>query len=259
VDISINCLGAAAFLALSYTVGGCGGSPAPVAAIDPTYSWCPKGFEIGAGDTCYLLPAQKLDAPVLLYVHSASPADQVLAENKEAAALVAKGFAVVLGRGRQEVCGFSREQKEALCWPLDAENLEDAKHLAEGWDKALWQVGALLDGASHARYVFGAREGGSLVAQMAATSMIPGATYGLLDARGPAWKFGKTQTGALAVFGDNQLAGALKQASWHYVACPETRTLDTAIETLRDLNPAQSGKGIALRDPKCAWSDAPKR
>jgi hypothetical protein len=250
-----------AVLGLAYTVGsGCGGEPLPAAkAIEPNYSWCPAGFEVGAGDTCFKLPAQKMDAPILLYVHSAISQEKVLAEYKDAQAFVAKGFALVLTRGRQEACGFTREQKEALCWTLDPDNTEEAKAHAEGWDKALWQVGALLDGKTHVRYVVGLREGAALVAQIASANMIPGATYGLMTPTGPTWSFGKTQAGALAVFGQSPYQAALSQANWRYVMCPETSSLDGAVESLRDLNPAQPAKGIVLRDAKCTWSDATKK
>jgi hypothetical protein len=254
------------FWLLATAVLACGNSAPPAKTIEPSYTWCPAGFEVGAGDTCFALPKQKANAPVAVYLHSASSETAVLAEYMHAKMLVDLGYAVILTRGKQEACGFTREQKEALCW--DESDLEATRVQAAGWDKAAWQVSALLDGDTHPRYLLGVKEGATHVLRLLSTNLFPGSTYGLLGAtaESAATLFDGTQGGSIALFGTAPIAlrSNLDKAHWHYVACPESAGdasgIAAAFETLQDLNsPAHTTKGLVLRDPKCHWSGDEKR
>jgi hypothetical protein len=243
----------------------CGNSVPPAKTIEPSYTWCPSGFEVGAGDTCFALPQQKLNAPVAVYVHSASSETAVLAEYMYTQKLVALGYAVILTRGKQEACGFTREQKEALCWYEG--DVDATRSQAAGWDKAAWQVSALLEGETHTRYLLGVKEGATHVLRLASTNLFPGSTYGILGAtpESATMVFSGVQGGSIAVFGSAPpgLHASLDKARWHYVACPEGASdasgIPSAFETLQDLNPARTTKGLVLRDPKCQWAGEEKR
>ncbi len=148
-----------------------------------TESWCPEGFESGAADTCFAIPEKPAkDAPVLVYLHGMYEGHGVPAEWSAVHVAVDRGFAVVMPRGKRGLCAWRAELKDHFCWPQDPEDTGAMKSVVAEWDKALWQVEALLEPGTHKRYVLGSGSGGFFGAYLAThTGMFPGQAYAIVN------------------------------------------------------------------------------
>jgi pimeloyl-ACP methyl ester carboxylesterase len=160
---------------------GCGAAAVKPPAIEPSHNWCPEGFESGPGDTCFILPEHKVDAKILVYIPSIENEQNVQLEFASVRELTAQGFAVILTRGRGANCGFTQDQKQSACWPTDLETNSEAQELSTGWEKAAWQVAALLEGTDHPRHVVGYKEGATFAARLAAQALFRATAFTLVD------------------------------------------------------------------------------
>ncbi|MFO0663150.1 MAG: hypothetical protein U0174_04320 [Polyangiaceae bacterium] len=153
---------------LSMGLSGCGPKQA-ASALEVKTTWCPEHYEQGPGDTCFALPAQKKDAKILLYFPGAEDPLGAKLEFAVLSSASAKGYAVVLAHGKRGACGFTHDVKDGNCWPDDDKEMSS---LTEGWEQALWQVTALLEGESHPRYVVAFREGADFATKLSSKGML---------------------------------------------------------------------------------------
>lgn len=257
----------------------------PQGAIEASHNWCPEGFEPGPGDSCFALPERKQNAKILVYVASMTTDDGEKREFEVVRGALGKGYAVLLTHGAGRYCNFTADQKQAHCWPLDLEDATEAKQLTAAWEKAIWQVGALLEGNDHPRFVLGFREGAAFTTRLAAQSIFAANGYAALDpapdAAVPA--FSEAQAGAFAFVADGEgpapLRESLGRAKWTYASCThspgalDAAAVDEALEALGDLvgkaAPPSPPKGkkeppkaapVTLHSAKCALHapEAPK-
>jgi hypothetical protein len=142
-------------------------------ALSAQSDWCPEGFEAGAGDACYWLPPNHTPkTPILLYAHTVAAPVENRAEWTQLVAAARGQFALVLVRGRNGACEFKEEVRQSYCWPQGEGAMASAREVVASWDKALWQVDQLLDGASHPRVLVGNREGGAFLVHVAQESLL---------------------------------------------------------------------------------------
>ncbi len=138
----------------------------PVEAV--VEHWCPEGFEVGHGDVCFALPATHGPATgIVVYLHGKMEGRGDAEEWATARAAVARGFAVVLPRGRRGLCAWKPGQENQFCWPHDGSDHDDTKVVVADWDHTLWQVNELLEGGRHPRYVLGFAQGARFAAHLA--------------------------------------------------------------------------------------------
>ena len=194
-------------------------------------TWCPEHFEVGPSDTCFAIPEHATkDTPVVVYLHGTYQG-HALPEDWAAANLaVQRGFAVVVPRGKRDLCAWRAEYKDHLCWPEDPEDTQAAKNVVNEWERVLWQVDALLEGGTHKRYVLGSSKGGSFASFLAMQSLFPAQAYAVVNG-GPmvASPSAKKAAPMLLVAGQDSpeqmqkvktLHDALAFASWPHAFCP---------------------------------------
>lgn len=158
---------------------------APKAAMAANDSWCPDGFEVGPQDTCFAVPdAHGKDTPVLVYLHGVyrghgSPEEWALVRTA-----TARGFAVVIPRGKRGLCAWKAELADAFCWPHEPEDPESFRSIVAEWDRVLWQIDALLEGGPHERFVLGVSNGASFAEHLATHGIFEARAYAVLHGGG---------------------------------------------------------------------------
>jgi len=95
--------------------------------------------------------------------------------------VVAKGFAVVVPRGKRGLCAWKAELMDHFCWPQETEDPQAYKNVVAEWDRVLWQVDAIMEGGTHKRYVLGFSNGGYFAAYLAAHGMFPAQAYAVVN------------------------------------------------------------------------------
>lgn len=229
-----------AAVATAVVLGACTPAGPPRTALAPTESWCPEGFEVGPDDACFAVPeSHGKDTPVLVYLHGmykghGSPEEWALVRTA-----AAKGFAVVVPRGKRGLCAWKAELSDHFCWPHEPEDPQSFRAVVAEWDRVLWQVEAVLEGGPHKRYVLGYSNGGFFAAHLAASGFFKADAWGLvnagaLDSAPAPWKGGGPPMLLVAAEGDSEegprvkaLHGELTRARAAHAFC--TRPGDHAL------------------------------
>ncbi|MFO0736440.1 MAG: hypothetical protein U0270_11190 [Labilithrix sp.] len=183
--------GAPAFIVLATALVACksGGETTTAKTAEDAHSlagaseaWCPDGFESGANDSCFAIPEKSTkDTPILAYLHGMYQGHGSPEEWSTVRAAVQKGYAVVLLRGKRGLCPWKAEFKDYYCWPQDPEDTDAMKGVIADWDKALWQVDALMDQGSHKRYFLAFSNGGFFASYVATHAMFPAQAWAIVD------------------------------------------------------------------------------
>lgn len=193
-------------------------------------SWCPEGFEVGPQDTCFAIPeAHDKDTPVLVYLHGMYTGHGSAEEWERVRAATARGFAVVIPRGKRGLCAWKAELKDHFCWPQEAEDPQAFATVVADWERVLWQVDALLEGGPHKRYVLGFSNGGFFAAYLATHGTFDAQAYAIVNG-GPLAPPAKTEKVTpillLAARDDadqapkmKELHDSLTQAGWPHAFC----------------------------------------
>jgi hypothetical protein len=195
-------------------------------------SWCPEGFESGPSETCFMIPEHPTkDTPVLVYLHGLYQKKGSPEEWAAARAATARGFALVLPRGKRGLCAWRTEVKDQYCWPQDPEDLPTIKSVIAEWDRVLWQVDALLEGGTHKRYVLGNGSGGAFASFIATHGLFPAQAVAVADGGGLG-AVGKAKTVPVLLLGSQddtdhapkmkELNDALGRAAWPHASCPRS-------------------------------------
>lgn len=157
-------------------------SSKPVTTLASSESWCPDGFEVGPQDTCFAVPeATTKDTPILVYLHGPFTGHGSAQEWTLVHAAVAKGFAVVVPRGKRGLCAWTAEVKDHFCWPQEVDDPHAFKATVAEWDRVLWQVEAILEGKEHKRYVLGYSQGGHFASYLASHALFPAQAYAIVN------------------------------------------------------------------------------
>lgn len=153
----------------------------PAADLSASESWCPDGFEIGPQDTCFAVPETTTkDTPILVYLHGMYAGHGSAEEWSLVKSATARGFAVVMPRGKRGLCAWKAELKDHFCWPQETEDPQAFKNVIADWERVLWQVDAILEGGSHKRYVLGFSNGGFFATYMAEHGLFPAQAYAIV-------------------------------------------------------------------------------
>ena len=148
-------------------------------------NWCPEGFESGANDSCFVIPEKATkDTPILAYLHGMYQGHGAPEEWAAVRGAAQKGYAVVLLRGKRGMCPWKAEFKDYYCWPQDPEDTDAMKNVIGEWDKALWQVDALMDQGTHKRYVLAFSNGGFFASYIATHGLFAAQAWAIVDAGG---------------------------------------------------------------------------
>lgn len=166
---------AAALLAIT---AGCGHRQ-QIATASGTL--CGEGLE-PFGEVCLALPGGAgSDTPVVLYLHGMFPSDftqQSLQAQRELAQMAAaRGFALLVPRGRLGLCDWKREFLSWYCWPSTARTAPMAAEIAASW-APLWKglddkLGAPSGDKGRRRFLLGYSNGGFFGALLAARGDVP--------------------------------------------------------------------------------------
>jgi poly(3-hydroxybutyrate) depolymerase len=187
----------------------------PVPTLSATESWCPEGFEVGPQDTCFAVPETTTkDTPIIVYLHGMYAGHGSAEEWALVRSVVAKGFAVVVPRGKRGLCAWKEELKDHFCWPQETEDPQAFKNVVAEWDRVLWQVDAIMEGGAHKRYVLGYSNGGFFAEYLAAHALFPAQAYAIVNGGplGPAVKPAKAVPMLLvAADGDPDQAPKMKE------------------------------------------------
>jgi hypothetical protein len=260
------------YLGLCFCISAvaCGGAEPRPPTIEPAHSWCPEAFEAGPGDTCFAIPSQHQHAKVLVYIPSSGTEATLMREYDDVKQLVTKGFAVILTRGRKAHCGFTESNKEGACWPTP-EDAPAHKELALGWDKAIWQVSALLETQTPPRWIIGFRDGATLAAHVTKVGGLHIDGLGLIDmpTDAPLDAPSDAQSYPVAVSAEESEPGNLREAfnkgKWTYAVCthpsaanasatapasPSVGSLSDVVEALTDLGKAHGKRKEKDKDKK---------
>ena len=156
--------------------------PKPVATLSASESWCPDGFEVGPNDTCFAVPETPAkDTPVLIYLHGMYTGHGSPEEWNLVKSATARGFAVVIPRGKRGLCAWKAELKDHFCWPQETDDPQAFKNVIAEWERVLWQVDAILEAGTHKRYVLGFSNGGFFAAYIAAHGLFPAHAYSIVN------------------------------------------------------------------------------
>lgn len=212
----------------SASTSGCGPAKAKGPEVVPAAeSWCPTGFEAGPEDTCFAVPeAGKTKAPILVYLHGTldpKVGDAVFEPVRNA---LAKGYAVVLPRGKRGLCSWNKDLADKICWPQSADDDDEMKAIVKTWENVLFQVEALLEGGPHKRYVLGHEIGGSFGAYLATHGLFNASAYGLVGAGqlAPTFRAGQLPV-PIVLLGQEGEAGvtdlhkSFEAAGWAHARC----------------------------------------
>ncbi len=205
-------------------------------------SWCPDGFEQGPSDTCFAIPEHPAaDAPVLVYLHGMYVGHGSKDEWDAVRVATQRGFAVVVPRGKRGLCAWRAELKDHFCWPQDPEDTEAMKGVIAEWGRVLWQVDALLEGATHKRYVLGAANGALFAAIVATHGLFPSQGYAVVnggDAAAIQGGKGKPVPVLLVSAADDadqaprtkELHEGLAKVGWAHAFCPRNGSKTMTVE-----------------------------
>lgn len=228
-------------------------------------SWCPEGFEVGPQDTCFAIPdAHDKDTPVLVYLHGMYAGHGSAEEWERVRAATARGFAVVIPRGKRGLCAWKAELQDHFCWPQEAEDPQAFAAVVADWDRVLWQVDALLEGGPHKRYVLGFSNGGFFASYLATHGTFAAQAYAIVNAGplAPPAKSDKTVPILLVAAKDDAeeapkmkaLHESLARAGWPHAFCarPGSHALatDDVDAALRFFKHDLDGTLKAVGDPK---------
>jgi len=170
-----------ATLPLALSLAGCPSSKPP-STLSSSESWCPNGFEVGPQDTCFAVPETTTrETPVLVYLHGPYAGHGSAEEWSLVHSAVAKGFAVVIPRGRRGLCAWTAEVKDHFCWPQEVDDPQAFKNVIAEWDRVLWQVDAIMEGPPHKKYVLGFSNGASFAAYAASHGLFPAQAWAMIN------------------------------------------------------------------------------
>lgn len=210
--------GLACFIGVACCVGAaCTPASKPAPTLSALDSWCPDGFEVGPQDTCFAVPDKATkDTPIIVYLHGMYAGHGSAEEWSLVHSVVAKGFAVVVPRGKRGLCAWKAELADHFCWPQETEDPQAYKNVVTEWDRVLWQVDAIMEGGSHKRYVLGFSNGGFFAEYLAAHGMFPAQAYAIVNGGsvGPPAKPAKAVP-MLLVSGDGDPEQAPKMKELH--------------------------------------------
>ena len=229
---SVRAIARAFVLAGAGLVGlaACGPGKPTVATPSASDSWCPDGFEVGPQDTCFAVPEMTTkDTPVIVYLHGMYAGHGSAEEWNLVRSVVAKGFAVVVPRGKRGLCAWKEELKDHFCWPQETDDPAAFKHVVADWDRVLWQVDSIMEGGPHKRYVLGYSNGGFFAAYLASHPVFPAQAYAIVNGGplGPTQKPAKAPP-VLLVSADGdpdqgpkmkELHGSLAKGGWSHAFC----------------------------------------
>lgn len=157
-------------------------TPKPATTLSTSESWCPDGFEVGPSDTCFAVPETTTkDTPIIVYLHGMYAGHGSAEEWSLVRSVVAKGFAVVVPRGKRGLCAWKAELMDHFCWPQETEDPQAFKNVVAEWDRVLWQVDAIMEGGAHKRYVLGFSNGGFFAEYLAEHGMFPAQAYAIVN------------------------------------------------------------------------------
>jgi poly(3-hydroxybutyrate) depolymerase len=177
---SITATGITAVALCLFAPASCSPSK-PVATLTASDSWCPDGFEVGPQDTCFAVPETTTkDTPVLVYLHGMYAGHGSPEEWRIVRSAAAKGFAVVVPRGKRGLCAWKADLADNFCWPQEVEDPQAFKNVVAEWDRVLWQVDAILEGGTHKRYVLGFSNGAFFAAYLAEHGLFPAQAYAIV-------------------------------------------------------------------------------
>jgi poly(3-hydroxybutyrate) depolymerase len=218
-------------------VAACGGGQdAKTPALShATESWCPERFEAGPGDTCFAIPEHAgKETPVLVYLHGPFAGRGSAEEWAAVSVAVHRGFAVVLPRGRRDLCALRAELKDHYCWPQDAEDTQTIKSVVGEWERVLWQVDTLLEGGAHRRYVLGSDSGAVFASVLAKQNLFGGQAFAVVNGGAPGWPLVKAKPIPMLLVASEAPEGSespqakelkalhenLTKATWPHAFCP---------------------------------------
>jgi len=156
---------------------------------------CGEGL-LPLGEACFAAPRGADETtPVVIYLHGMFPSDypeqSLQAQRELAAVTTARGFALLVPRGRLGLCDFRPELRRWYCWPSTARAAPLAGEIALEWEP-LWR--ALDDRLGkpdkpRRRFVLGYSNGGFFAALLAARGDVPFDGYAIAHAGPvePAW------------------------------------------------------------------------
>ena len=175
-------IGLVAVVCVTCVVGASCTPGKPAATLSASDSWCPEGFEVGPSDTCFAVPETTTkDTPIIVYLHGMYAGHGSAEEWSLVRSVVAKGFAVVVPRGKRGLCAWKAELKDHFCWPQETEDPQAFKNVVADWDRVLWQVDAIMEGGTHKRYVLGFSNGGFFAEYLAAQGMFSAQAYAIIN------------------------------------------------------------------------------
>ncbi|MBS2014251.1 MAG: hypothetical protein JST00_15295 [Deltaproteobacteria bacterium] len=171
----------------------------PATTLTSTESWCPDGFEVGPQDTCFAVPeTTSKTTPILVYLHGQYTGHGSPEEWRVVRSAVAKGFAVVVPRGKRGLCAWKAELKDHFCWPQEVDDPHAFKATVAEWDRVLWQVEQIMEGGTHKRYVLGFSNGGFFGTYLATHGFFNASAYAFVNA-GPLGAVNKAMPKAMPV------------------------------------------------------------
>ncbi len=180
---SIAALGLALVFGL---VWGCRHRPS---ASTASGTLCGEGLT-ALGEACLALPPDaSADTPVVLYLHGMFPSDfpqqSLVAQQELAQMAAARGFALLVPRGRLGLCDWKPEFLNWYCWPSTARTAPMAGEIAASWEP-LWQglddrLGTRKD-HPRKRFALGYSNGGFFAALLAARGDVAFDAYAITHA-----------------------------------------------------------------------------
>ena len=181
--------GPASFAALVVLAGlsGCGHKQ-QVATASGTL--CGEGLE-PLGEACLALPSgANGDTSVVIYLHGMFPSDfpqQSLQGQRELAQMAtARGFALLVPRGRLGLCDWKQEFHSWYCWPSTARTAPMAAEITASWEP-LWKaldekLGRPSGDRGRRRFLLGYSNGGFFGSLLAARGDVSFDAYAIAHA-----------------------------------------------------------------------------
>jgi predicted esterase len=167
----------------------------PQQAATASGTLCGEGLQ-PLGEACLALPGDaSASTPVVLYLHGLFPSDfpqqSLIAQRELAQMVAARGFALLVPRGRLGLCDWKPELLNWYCWPSTARTAPLAAEIAASW-QPLWKALDEKLGASETprkRFVLGYSIGGFFAALLAARGDVPFDAYAIAHAGSvePCW------------------------------------------------------------------------
>jgi predicted esterase len=147
---------------------------------------CGEGLE-PLGEACLALPpGAPSDVPVVLYLHGMFPSDypqqSLIAQRELATMATARGFALLVPRGRLGLCDWKPELLNWYCWPSTMRTAQLAPEIVQGWTPLWKALDDRLGGSAdrpRKRFVLGYSNGGFFAALLAARGDLPFDAYAI--------------------------------------------------------------------------------